>query len=79
MEVDAWVYEDDWLGEFVSWTVEWRLISISSWGESFRTLVARGVIDGEQGGKLMLACTRNFLGSRHVVIWECGIWIVTAA
>jgi hypothetical protein len=45
----------------------------------FRTFVARGIFDGEEGGKLVLAGARELLGRCHSVGCKCSIWIVAAA
>jgi hypothetical protein len=43
-----------------------------------RTFVARGVLDGEEGGKLVFAGARELFSGCHSVGSKCSVWFVAA-
>ena len=60
-----------WLGLLVRWSDDVSF-SANNHGRCFRTLVARGVFDCEEGRKLVLAGARELSGGRHLVVYR--VW-----
>jgi arginase family enzyme len=64
-----------WLELLVRWSGDVSS-SANNHGGCLRTLVARGVFDGEQDRKLVLAGARELFGGRHLVVYKVGVLVV---